>query len=259
MNPVRYAYAHGAARITLCDGDAGNPMTPVMGAELFRAVRRARADGARVVVLCSEGRAFCVGGHVHSFAVADDPEQLIDDMAENLHRIISDLHRMDAIVVSVVQGVAAGAGFSLAAAADVVVAGNSARFAMSYTKIGFSPDGGSTLLTASLGLHRVLHLGLLNPVLSAEQAHAAGLVAELHADDKLEAAVERIVTQLLAGSRTAQVATKRVIREQATPEAEGALRRETLSIRACAASPDGLEGVRAFLAKRPAMFPSSID
>ncbi len=182
---------------------------------------------------------------------------MVDDLAETLHRTVSDLQRMDAVVVSAVQGMAAGAGVPLAAAADVVLAGASARFTLAYTKIGLSPDGGSSLLTATLGLHRALHLALLNPVLSAVQAHAAGLVAEVHPDDELDAAADRIVAQLLAGSRTAQVAAKRLLREVALPLAEGALRRETLSIRSCAASPDGREGVDAFIHKRPPSFPSA--
>ena len=257
MSPLRYQYDGGAARITLTAADRGNPLDPQLAAELLRAVRRARADDAHVVLLRSEGRAFSVGGDVGAFAAADDPEQLVDDLAETLHRTISDLHRMDAVVVSAVQGMAAGAGVPLAAAADLVLAGASARFTLAYTKIGLSPDGGSSLLTASLGLHRALHLALLNPVLTAAQAQAAGLVAEVHPDDELDLAVDRVVAQLLAGSRTAQVAAKRLLREVALPWAEGALRRETLSIRACAASPDGREGVDAFVTKRPPSFPST--
>lgn len=257
MSLVGYELAGGAARITLRAPDRGNPLDPPMAADLLRAVRRARADDARVVVLRSDGRAFSVGGDVGAFAAADDPEQLVDDLAETLHRTISDLHRMDAVVVSAVQGTAAGAGVPLAAAADVVLAGASARFTLAYTRIGLSPDGGSSLLTASLGLHRTLHLALLNPVLTAAQAQAVGLVAEVHPDDELDAAVERVVGTLLAGSRTAQVAAKRLLREVAVPGEEGALRRETLSIRSCAASPDGREGVAAFVAKRAPEFPSA--
>ena len=255
--PVRYELRDGAARITLTAGDQGNPLHRAMVDALSGAVRRARADDARVVLLRSEGRAFSVGGDIRAFASAENREQFVDDLAESLHRVVSDLHRMDAVVVSVVHGMAAGAGVPIAAAADLVLAGESARFTLAYTRLGYSPDGGSTLLTASLGLHRALHLALLNPVLTAAQAQAAGLVAEVHPDDELDAAVERVLAQLLAGSRTAQVAAKRLLREVATPGAEGALRRETLSVRAAAAGPDGLEGVDAFLAKRPARFPSA--
>jgi 2-(1,2-epoxy-1,2-dihydrophenyl)acetyl-CoA isomerase len=257
VSAVVYEQAHGVARIRLSEGNRGNPLHQAGVAELARAVRQARADDVHVVVLSAEGHAFSVGGDVSSFAAAEDTEQLVDDLAESLHRVVSDLHRMDAVVVSVVQGTAAGAGVPLALAADVVIAGTSARFTLAYTKIGFSPDGGSSLLTASVGLHRAMHLALLNPVVSAGEARAMGLVAQVHPDDQLDAAVQDVVEILRAGSRTAQVAAKRLLRETATPSAEAALRRETLSIRARAASPDGREGVTAFLEKRAPRFPGN--
>jgi 2-(1,2-epoxy-1,2-dihydrophenyl)acetyl-CoA isomerase len=257
VTTVRYEQHDGVARIRLCDPERGNPLSPQTVDALARAVRRARADDVHVVVLSSEGRAFSVGGDVSAFAAAEDTEQMVDDLAERLHRVVSDLHRMDAVVVSAVQGTAAGAGVSLAAAADLVLAAETARFTLAYTKIGFSPDGGSSLLTASIGLHRALGLALLNPVLTADELHAAGLVTQVHPDAELAAAVEDVVAVLRSGSRTAQVAAKRLLRETATPAEEAALRRETLSIRARAAGPDGREGVAAFLAKRTPSFPSS--
>ena len=101
---------------------------------------------------------------------------------------------------------------------------------------------------------------LLIPVLSDADADAdaevMGLVAQVHPDDHLDSAVEEVVQLLRSGSRTAQVAAKRLLREAATPGAEAALRRETLSIRTRAASPDGREGVAAFLEKWRPAFPS---
>ena len=190
------------------------------------------------------------------FGAADDPGDLVDDLAEGLHRAVSDLTHLDAIVVSVVHGAAAGAGVPLAAAADLVLAGESASFTLAYTRIGLTPDGGSSLLTASLGLHRSLALALLNPTLTAREAQSIGLVTQVHADADLTAATKDVVTTLLAGSRTAQVGAKRLLRAQALPHPEGAMRQETLSIRAAANSPDGREGVAAFLAKRAPTFPS---
>jgi len=257
VSSVTYRQEDGVAQVRLSGGDRGNALDQPTLDALARAVRQARADDVHVVVLSGEGRAFSVGGDVSAFAAAEDTEQAVEDLAEALHRVVSDLHRMDAIVVSVVHGTAAGAGVPLAAAADVVVAGSSARFTLAYTKIGFSPDGGTSLLPASLGLHRSLQLALLNPVLSADEAQALGLVAQVHPDDELDAAADEVVRSLRRGSRTAQVAAKRLLREAATPSAETALRRETLSIRERAASPDGREGVSAFLEKRPPVFPSS--
>ena len=109
-------------------------------------------------------------------------------------------------------------------------------------------------MAASVGLHRALHLALLNPTLSAAEAQAVGLVAEVCADEDLKAVVDNVVRTLRSGSRDAQVAAKRLLREAAVPGAEVALRRETLSIRARAASADGREGVAAFLEKRPPAF-----
>lgn len=258
MDSVTYDQHDGVALIRLDEGDRGNPLTQALVNGLARAVRRARADDVHVVVLSGEGRAFSVGGDVAAFAAAEDTEQMVEDLAEALHRVVSDLHRMDAIVVSVVHGVAAGAGVALAAAADLVIAGASAKFTLAYTRIGFSPDGGSSLLTASIGLHRGLQLALLNTVLSAGEAQAMGLVAQVHADDVLESAVEDVVRLLRSGSRAAQVAAKRLLREAASSGAEAALRRESLSIRAQAAGPDGREGVAAFLDKRVPEFPSSM-
>lgn len=257
MSLVSYEHRDGVGRIRLSNGDKGNPINQSMVNELAAAVRQARADDVHVVVLSGEGHAFSFGGDVSAFAAAEDPGQLIDDLAESLHRVVSDLHRMDAVVISVVRGAAAGAGLSLAAAADLIIAAESARFSLAYTKIGLSPDGGSSLLPASIGLHRALRVALLNPVLTAEEVRAIGLVSEVLPDDALEPAVETVAATLRSGSRDAQIATKRLLRESASPGAEAALRRETLAIRARAASPDGREGVAAFLAKRTPSFPSN--
>jgi 2-(1,2-epoxy-1,2-dihydrophenyl)acetyl-CoA isomerase len=253
---VSYTYADGVARITLIDGDRGNPIHPAGVAELFAAVRRANADEARVIVLSATGRFFCVGGDIGAFGEADPVDVFVDDLADALHRAVDELLRSPAVVVAVVHGMAAGAGFPLAAAADVVVAARSARFTLGYTKIGFSVDGGTSLLVHSLGLHRALRLALLNDVITADEAYAAGLVARVAEDEELVATAEAIIAQLAGGSATAQAATKRLLRTVAEPAPESVLRAEALSIRERAAEPDGREGVRAFLEKRAAVFQS---
>lgn len=251
---VRYSYADGAARITLVDGDRGNPINAGQVEQLFDAVRRADRDGARVIVLAAEGRFFSVGGDLGAMAASDDMASFIDDLADGLHRVVSELIRSEAIVVSAVQGTAAGAGFPLACAADVVLAAESAKFSLAYTKVGLSPDGGSSMLVDSLGLHRTLRLALLGDLLTAAEAQAAGMVARVVPADELSGTVDAIVGQLLAGSATAQAAAKRLLRSHAVPAPELALRAETLSIRDLAGSADGREGVTAFLEKRAPRF-----
>ncbi|TIC89198.1 enoyl-CoA hydratase [Nocardioides sp. GY 10113] len=251
---VRYAFADGAARITLTGADRGNPVEPAQIDQLFAAVRRAGRDDAKVIVLDAEGRFFSVGGDLSAFHAAEDTAAFIDDLADGLHRVVSELVRSDAVVVSVVQGTAAGAGFPLAAAADVVLAADTAKFSLAYTKVGLSPDGGSSLLVHTLGLHRVLRLALLGDLITAQEAYDAGLVARVVPAAELADAVDAVVGQLLAGSRAAQAAAKRLVREQAVAAPEAALRRELLSIRTLAVGADGREGIAAFLEKRPASF-----
>lgn len=254
MDHIRYEYADGLATITLADPDRGNALAPESGDQLFAAVRRAQRDRARVVVLAAEGRFFSVGGDIGSFQAAAEITEHIDDLAEGLHRTISELQRMDAVVVSIVQGPAAGAGFPLAAAADVVVAGESARFSLGYTKIGLSIDGGSSLLVRSLGLHLTLRLALLGDALTAQQAYDAGLVAVVAPDAELADRSAEVVKTLLALPGKAQATAKRVIRGNVNESVESALRNETIGIRTMAGTADGQEGITAFLEKRRPAF-----
>ncbi|MFC7504475.1 enoyl-CoA hydratase/isomerase family protein [Nocardioides sp. CPCC 206347] len=251
---VSYAHDAGVARITLVDGDRGNPIHPASVAQLFDAVRSAGRDGARVIVLAAEGRFFSVGGDLAAFESAESPADFIDDLAEALHRTIGELVRSEAIVVTVVQGTAAGAGFPLAAVGDVVIAADNVKFSLAYTKVGLSPDGGSSLLVNTLGLHRTLRLAILGDLLTAQEAYDAGLVARLVPAAELADTVEQVVGVLAASSASANGAAKRLLRDVAVPAPELALRKETLSIRNQAGSPDGIEGVAAFVGKRAAQF-----
>jgi 2-(1,2-epoxy-1,2-dihydrophenyl)acetyl-CoA isomerase len=244
----------GCARVVMKRHDAGNSLTLESAAELLAAVRWVNAVGARVLVIESSARAWCVGGDIRAFDGAADRAIYIDDLAEALHRLISELTRSDAIVVAAVDGAAAGAGMPLATAADVVLASDRARFTLGYTRIGLTPDGGTSLLATTVGLHRMLQLALLNPVLSAAEAQEIGLVARVVAPEALAASVDDVVATLLAGPPDALAATKRLLRTQVAADAEAALRRETLTLRRAAASAESAEGLAAFLAKRPPNF-----
>lgn len=249
MTFVTYEFDRGCARIRLAEHDRGNPLNEPTVAALFGAVRRAHADGACVIVLSAGGRFFSVGGDLAAFGAADDMPGYIDDLADGLHRLISELMRSPAVVISAVQGPAAGAGFPLAAAADIVVAAESASFTLAYTKVGLSPDGGTSLLVHTLGLHTLLRLALLNDSLTAAEAREVGLVARVVPDGELAGTVDALVASLLAGSGPALAAAKQLIRDAAEPAPETLLRHEALSIRRQAAL-GGPEGVHAFLEKR---------
>jgi len=252
--PVSYAFDAPVATVRLCDPAGTNAIGLAGVTALHDAVRRARGDGATVVVLRATGRFFSVGGDVREFAAAADLAGCVEPIAETLHAVVSELVRSDAVVVSVVQGMTAGGGTPLAAAADLVLAGASAAFTLGYAKIGLSVDGGSSLLAATLGLHRTLRLALLHDVVTAQEAYDAGLVARVFPDDELEAGADAIIAQLAAGAPGALARTKRLVRELATPAPETALRREALAITAQAATAEAREGIAAFTGKRAPVF-----
>ncbi|WGL54041.1 enoyl-CoA hydratase-related protein [Nocardioides sp. BP30] len=254
MSYVTYEHEAGLVRITLADAEHGNAIHLESVHELFGAVRRARQDHARVILLSAVGRFFSVGGDLGSFAGADDMALYLDDVADSLHRVVSELIRADAVVVCAVQGPAAGAGFPLAAAADIVVAAESASFRLGYGKVGLSVDGGTSLLVNTLGLHTTLRLALLGDSLSAQEALAAGLVARVVPDHQLRGATEEVVATLLALSAGAQAVTKHLIRDRAEAAPEAALRQEALGIRSLGATAEAREGVSAFLEKRRPAF-----
>src|SRR6516165_12667607 len=123
------------ARITLNRPDAANAMNDTMLRELADAARRCDHGAAKVVVLTGAGRFFSAGGDLRAMASsASTPGHYVKTMADDLHRAISTFARMDAVLITVVNGIAAGAGFSLAITGDLVLAAESASFTMAYTK-----------------------------------------------------------------------------------------------------------------------------
>jgi 2-(1,2-epoxy-1,2-dihydrophenyl)acetyl-CoA isomerase len=178
--------------LTLNRPDAFNAMSPEMIGELVVAFGWL-ADRAplRGLIVTGAGRAFCAGGDVNWFktGVEDDSIDLPSEVrrgAEALHQAIVDLRRISFPVIAAVNGPAAGAGFSLALACDIRIASETAFFACAYGRIGASPDGGMTyFLPRVVGPSRALEILLNDPNLSAEDALAEKIVAEVVPDEQL--------------------------------------------------------------------------
>jgi 2-(1,2-epoxy-1,2-dihydrophenyl)acetyl-CoA isomerase len=142
--------------------------------------------------------------------------------------------------------------------ADICLAGERASFVRAYTKIGLSPDGGSTwLLPRLVGTRRATELMLLNPQLTAAQAAEAGIITRVVADDELETAAAALTAQLAAGSLAAPGSVKRLLDASATATFEDQLALESSTIAAMAAGPEGREGVTSFLERRKPDFPGA--
>lgn len=244
--------ADGVATLTLNRGDAGNALNMDLVSALRGHVEAlAGHEDVRVVVLRSVGKMFCVGGDLGWMTSNHDREAALRALADELHAALLGLRALPAPVVAVVQGTAAGAGLSLAAFADVAIAGHAASFVMSYTKVGLSPDGGSTwMLPRLIGTRRTAELILLNPKLGAQDAVAAGLITRAVPDDELQAAADAVIATLRDGSFAANSAAKALL--NASPDATFTeqLEAEAASIATLAAGPEGREGVAAFLERR---------
>ncbi len=143
---IKFTIIEDVATITLSRPEAANAMNPVMARELnLAAIECEEHQSLRVVLINAEGKLFCAGGDISEFAAAGKQVgALIREMAGDLHLAISRLTRLKAPVIAAIQGTAAGAGFSLAIAADISIASDTAKFTMAYTNGGLSPDGSST-------------------------------------------------------------------------------------------------------------------
>jgi 2-(1,2-epoxy-1,2-dihydrophenyl)acetyl-CoA isomerase len=254
---VQLELREGVAQLTLARPDALNAIDLDLARQLLDAALRCHAErGLRAVLVRGAGRAFCAGGDLRAMSAAPaGMSAWLKEVTTYLHAALSHLVRLDAPVVAAVQGSAAGAGFSLVCACDLVVAAESARFAMAYTAAGLVPDGGGTFFLPRLvGLGRALDLALTNRQLSAREAADLGIVTRVVPDDQLDGEVGTLVARLAQGPTRALGATKRLLLASLGESLEAQLEAESRAISAAAATHDGPEGVRAFLERRPARF-----
>ena len=252
------AIDEGLAILTLNRPSAANAMNRQMAADLRAAsVQLYHDSSVRAVLLTSEGRIFCGGGDLAEFA-AQDPAELpgfVDAMTIDLHSAVNRFSRMNAPLVAAVGGSAGGAGLSLVAASDLVVAGQSAKFTMGYTRAGLVPDGTSSFFLARVvGLRRAADLVLTNRVLTAAEAEAWGLVNRVVADDEVRSQAEALARTLAAGPTRSFGVAKKLLLEGASSSLEQAMERESFAISGAAGAFDAQEGMAAFLGKRPPKF-----
>lgn len=247
----------GIAVIRLNRPQEGNAITLELARELHHAAVRTEADRAvRAVVLTGNGRMFCAGGDLKSFASqGENLSRHVKDVTHAFHGAISRFNWMDAPVIAAINGTAAGGGFSLALSTDLAIAAESAKFTMAYTRAGLAPDGSSSyFLARAVGLRRAKEMALLNPVLSAGQALEWGLVNAVVPDDRVLPEAMDWARKVADGPTASLGETKRLILSGATESLESQMERESRAIAAMAASADGREGVAAFIAKRPPSF-----
>jgi 2-(1,2-epoxy-1,2-dihydrophenyl)acetyl-CoA isomerase len=245
------------ALVTLNRPDSANTLNLQMAMDLLAAAMTcARTAAVRAVVLTGAGRHFCFGGDLRAMATRDTSgDGYIRELTTYLHAAISHFVRMDAPVVAAVNGTAAGAGVGLVAMADLALCARSSKFNLAYTNAGLTPDAGTTfLLPRTVGVKRAMELLLLNRTLPAAEALVWGLVNEVVADEQLLTRAMEVAEQLAQGASGAYGATKRLV-AQSLGAFESQMVLESETIAAHAVSPEGTEGISAFLEKRKPQFP----
>jgi 2-(1,2-epoxy-1,2-dihydrophenyl)acetyl-CoA isomerase len=253
---LRFDQAGAVTTITLNRPEAANGMNDAMTRELAEAAAQADTAETKVVVITGAGRFFCAGGDLKAMAASPlGPGTFVKGIADDLHRAISTFARMDAVVITAVNGVAAGAGFSLAVSGDLVLTADTASFTMAYTRAGLSPDGSASyFLPRLIGVRRTQELMLTNRTLSAAEAHAWGLVNEVVESAALTRRATELAVQIASGAKGSNAAVKKLVLASFGNDLEGQMALEADLISQNADGTDGREGIDAFLGKRAPKF-----
>lgn len=250
---IEVTSADGVATITLNRPDSLNALNATMRRELLAALKAtSRDDAIRTVVVTGAGRGFCSGADLRGGAGERSFRAVLTTEYNPLIRAIRELPLP---IIAAVNGVAAGAGVSLALACDLVYAAEDARFILAFARIGLVPDSGAIhALVRALGRHRAAQLAFTGDPLAANDAAASGLINGVVAGAELLSHVAEVARRLAAGPTRAIGLTKRLINQ-----ADGEGLAEALALEAglqelAGRTDDHAEGVAAFSEKREPRF-----
>jgi 2-(1,2-epoxy-1,2-dihydrophenyl)acetyl-CoA isomerase len=254
---ILFELRENIARLTLNRPDKLNSFTEAMHLEVREALNQVKENRPRVLLITGAGRAFCAGQDLADRQTK--PGENSVDLGESIENyyapMVRTLRSLPLPVVAAVNGVAAGAGVSLALACDLVIATKSASFIQSFAKLGLIPDtGGTFFLPRLVGTARALGLALLGERLSSEQAADWGLIWRCVEDEAFKNAIEELVNHLAMAPTKGLAYTKAAINSSIGLLLDKQLDLERDYMRELGNSNDFREGVAAFLEKRAAKF-----
>lgn len=253
---IKLAVSDGVARVTLARPDVRNAFDAETIAQLHDAFARiAAADDVRVVLLAGEGKVFCGGADINWMRASLDLtyEANVAD-AERMSDMYRAIDNCPKPVVARIHGAALGGGAGLAAVCDVVVAATNAIFGFTEVKLGIIPAVISPFALAKIGASNARALFLTGERFGAERALAIGLVHEVVGPDELDAAVDRRIAELRSAGPAAIAAAKILVRRVLDNSYEESRAITTQAIAKQRVAPEGQEGLRAFLERRPPSF-----
>lgn len=255
MPDLRVEVADAIATITLDRPDALNSLTVPLKENLRAAFEQVGPDPAvRAVVLTGAGRAFCAGQDLRE-RLSPDAAPLAEEIRLRYNPLIRTMWELDKPIVGAINGIAAGAGASLAFACDVRVAAEGASFLLAFGRVGLVLDSGATwLLPRLVGGAKAAELALLGEPLSATDAERFGLVARVVAGDQLADAARAVAARLAAGAPRAMSLTRAALRRSWDATLDEQLELEAEFQGEAGATADHAEGIAAFVEKRPPRF-----
>lgn len=254
---IRFKQQGSIAVITLNRPHAANGIDIALGKELmYAAIECDENPAIRAVVITGAGKMFCAGGDLLSFkALGDKLPSGLKELTAYLHSAMSRFARMNAPLVTAVNGAAAGAGMSLAIAGDYVIAGESAKFTMAYTAAGLVPDGSATFFLPRLvGLRRAQELIYTNRRLTAREALEWQLLNRVVPDTELLPEALKVAEQLASGPTSAFGTVKKLLLATYDQSLETQMEMEARGVSAMSGTLDGREGITAFTDKRKPVF-----
>lgn len=255
--PILLHMEGGIARIRFNRPQVLNAINEAAVLAFKRAVETvAASQTVRVVVLSGEGKGFLAGGDVARFHEAgDQAAEVVSSIIGPFHSALKTLTGLDQPVIAALHGAVAGAGLSMALAADLAIAAQDAKFTLAYTRIGTSPDGGASwALPRVVGLRKAMELALLSDVIGADEALRLGLVNEVVPSEALAERVDALAARLSDGPTRAFGRVKALLRGSFERTLPQQLQAEQDSFLSCVGTRDFREGTAAFVEKRAAHF-----
>jgi 2-(1,2-epoxy-1,2-dihydrophenyl)acetyl-CoA isomerase len=244
-----------AAYITLHRPDRLNSFDMKLGHELYEVLQDvAKNHDVKVVIIKGTGKGFCGGGDVKEMYAAADKSRFLRDLTRAIHRCVIEMRSMEKPVIAAVNGSAFGAGLSLALACDIIIAVKDAKLSTAFIGIGLAPGCGTQFVTKLIGYQRACEYILTSKTFTAEEACQLGMINKVVDADKLDAAVEDVVSTFRTLPPIAVGKAKMLINKSLDNDMISHLELESKTAAWSAGTEDFTEGVTAFVEKRKPVF-----